>query len=117
MAEYVARRDGYRCVAPCVDGRAGWCHDQWGHIIRRWPRSLEECEGVLTLAHVKDSAEMGNRAPSNPDHLVMLCWGHHEGAGETGKGGAVWGTSHINLEKLRRYLAQFHPLHPRTPEP
>lgn len=76
-----AKATGYRgwgplCVAPSLDGTAGYC------------------EGYTTLDHVKDQPRMGVRAPSDMGHLVSLCHRHHL---ETG-----WATSH--RPELRGYL-------------
>jgi len=113
-ADQVARRDNYRCIAPRIDGQSGWCRDRWGNAITRWPVNRIDRD-KLTFAHVKDAdaQAMGKRAPSDQAHLVLLCWGHHEGAGETG--GYCWGTSRAGLDKQRIYLAGFHTLNPRTP--
>jgi len=105
VAAIVARRDGYRCVTSQLDGRAGWCHDKWGNVITHWRGYIENPDPYLTLAHIKTTLAMGKRAPSDPGHLALICWGHHEGVGE--KGGNVWATKRENLEKLRRYLASF----------
>lgn len=68
----------------------------------------------MSFCHVKDAdgQAMGKRAPSDPDHLLLLCWGHHEGAGESG--GYCWGTSRDGLERQRTYLAQFSTTSSRT---
>lgn len=57
--------------------------------------SPADCEGRLTLDHVKDQPRMGVRAPSDERHLVTLCWGHHLNG---------WATSH--RPALRAYLAR-----------
>lgn len=116
VADIVARRDEFKCVAPRIDGRTGWCHDVWGNVITRWPANRLD-KNKVTIAHVKDAdaQAMGKRAPSDQAHLLLLCWGHHEGAGETG--GYCWGTSRAGLDKQRTYLAGFHALSPRTPMP
>jgi hypothetical protein len=105
VAEAVARRDFYQCVAPRLD-QVGWCHDKWGNLITRWPDRRIDADKV-TFAHVKEADEqaMGSRAKSDTDHLLLLCWGHHLGSGE--RGGYCWGTSRPGLEKQRGYLAQF----------
>ena len=51
------------------------------------------CSGRLTLDHVKDQPRMGKRAPSDPSHLVTLCWHHHLDG---------WATAH--RPELRKYL-------------
>jgi hypothetical protein len=106
MAEQIARRDGYRCVAPEIDRDSGWCRDRWGNVITHWP--ADRLDPVkITIAHVKDAdgQSVGLRAPSDFTHLLLLCWGHHEGAGM--KGGYCWGTSREALDKQRRYLSRF----------
>lgn len=101
--DFVMRRDEYRCVAPRLDGRASYCHDWTGNIILHWPNRPSST--LVTLHHVHDtSGSMGKRAPSDPDHLVVLCWGHHLGYGEQGTGGSIWGTKKENLARIRRYL-------------
>ena len=57
-----------------------------------------ECQGRLTLDHVRDAPMMGKRAPSDPEHLVSLCEFHHTGS----KAGSNWATSH--RPQLREYL-------------
>jgi hypothetical protein len=58
-----------------------------------------DCGGRLTLDHVRDHAAMGGRrAPSDPAHLISLCWHHHLDG---------WATSH--RPALRLYLAQVNP--------
>jgi hypothetical protein len=54
-----------------------------------------QCAGRLTLDHVKDQPRMGKRAPSDLDHLVVLCWHHHLDG---------WATAH--RPELREYLAK-----------
>lgn len=80
----VMLRDGWRCVAP-----------QLG--------APDLCAGRLTLDHVRDQPHVGDpvtkrkgrRAPSDPAHLVTLCWHHHLDG---------WATSH--RPELREYLRQ-----------
>jgi hypothetical protein len=69
----VLERDG-DCLAPRIGAR-------------------DECSGRLTLDHVKDQPMMGKRAPSDPAHLVTICWHHHLDG---------WATSH--RPELRAYL-------------
>lgn len=59
---------------------------------------LETCSGRLTLDHVNDQSMRGKRAPSDEQHLVMLCEEHHLGM----KAGRNWATSH--RPQLREYL-------------
>ena len=113
IAELVARRDRHRCIAPTVDRNVGWCHDRWGHVITRWPVGRIDRDKI-TYAHVKDAdaQAMGKKAPTDPEHLVLLCWGHHEGVGE--RGGYCWGTSRDGLAKQRAYLERYGVMSPRT---
>ena len=74
VAAAVLARDG-RCLAPSLG-------------------ATDPCAGRTTLDHVKDQPRMGRRAPSDPAHLVALCWHHHLESG--------WATSH--RPELRAYL-------------
>lgn len=65
------------CLAPVLD-----------------PTQSGMCSGPSTLDHVKDHPMMGRRAPSDPAHLVTLCYWHHIESG--------WATGHRPL--LRWYL-------------
>lgn len=58
------------------------------------PLGSGPCFGPLTLDHVKEFAMMGKRAPSDPQHLVTICLGHHVEN--------HWATSHRDI--LRTYL-------------
>ena len=88
LHETVLRRDG-GCVAAILDPRHV-CRDQWGRS--HGPHVLE----MMTLDHVQDGyGRMGLRAPSDPAHLVTLCWGAHLLT--------RWATSH--RPELRDYLA------------
>jgi hypothetical protein len=97
VRELVLRRDGGGCVAPVL-GAEDECRDRYGRpaIKTLWP--LSYWPAALTLDHVKDEPRMGKRAPSDPDHLVTLCWHHHLDG---------WATSH--RPELRRYLAETRP--------
>jgi hypothetical protein len=53
------------------------------------------CDGRLTLDHVKSEPRLGKRAPSDLEHLVVLCWHHHLDG---------WATAH--RPELRAYLAE-----------
>jgi hypothetical protein len=66
-----------------------------GCVAPRLDRTAGLYRGALTLDHVKDAPRMGQRAPSDPGHLVTVCAWHHM---ETG-----WATSH--RPELRKYLA------------
>lgn len=90
VAATVLRRDR-GCVAPLVDPLAGPCHNQWGRIMTRTEVGL--CE--------RDHIEGRNRAKvDDAREIVMICPGHHRGAGEQGKGGAVWSTANRPLLRL-----------------
>jgi len=73
MRDAVLTRDG-GCVAPGLG-------------------APDPCAGRLTLDHVKEQPMMGKRAPSDPAHLVSVCWHHHLDG---------WATSH--RPELREYL-------------
>jgi hypothetical protein len=64
------------------------------------PLGSGPCSGQMTLDHVHRHAggTKGKRAPSDPEHLVVLCYGHHQ---ESRKG-SIWATAHRPL--LREYL-------------
>ena len=103
VREFVLRRDEYRCVAPMLDGRAGWCRDIWGNQITHW-RNHDPGPQYLQLNHVKDEGElgMGIKAPTDPDHLVSLCPFHHTGT-------SAWSNwEAVNRRKLRRYLEEIN---------
>ena len=88
IREAVLRRDG-GCVAAILDERH-ICRGQWGdfHAMHDLDR--------MTLDHVQEGyGRMGVRAPSDPAHLVTLCWGAHLLTS--------WATSH--RPELREYLA------------
>jgi hypothetical protein len=88
--EHVMRRDG-GCMAPRLAPKAGQCRDRWGAMVDR------TTERALTLQHLwLDYSVKGKRAPSKPEHLIVMCWGHHEGT--------FWATSHDHLELQRDYL-------------
>ena len=82
----VLRRDG-RCVAAALD-RSHVCRDRWAH--EHAPTAM----GLLTVEHVKDEPMLGRRAPSDPSHMVALCFSAN----------AVehWGSANRRL--LRAYL-------------
>lgn len=97
----VIRRDKRECMAPILDFNAGPCRDRWGQ-----PISVLR-EEHITLDHVKDKPKFGEiekrgpkrknryRAPSDPAHLISLCWGHHLGG---------WATAHRPV--IREYLVR-----------
>lgn len=83
----VLARDG-GCVAAILDP-GHLCRDRWG-----WPHLPARVE-LMTLDHVQEAyGRMGQRAPSDPAHLVTLCWSAHLGG---------WATS--NRPALRAYIA------------
>jgi hypothetical protein len=49
------------------------CRDQWGY-----PHASNDLD-KLTLDHVKDQPRIGRRAPSDPGHLVAMCWASNVG--------------------------------------
>lgn len=87
VAYAVMRRDLRGCVAQRIA------------VVHQW--AITPCDGRLTLDHVRDEPMMGKRAPSDPGHLVTLCWHHHLDG---------WATSH--REELRSYLRSFLPPDP-----
>jgi len=88
IREAVLRRDSL-CVAWIID-KGHICRDQWGR--EHFPSRLD----LMTLDHVQEGyGRMGVRAPSDPAHLVTLCWGAHLLTS--------WATSH--RPELREYLA------------
>lgn len=103
VRRFVILRDKRECMAPVLDFNAGPCRDKWGQVVTVLR------EEHLTLDHVKDKPKFGDRvekrgaerkhryrAPSTPEHLICLCWGHHLGG---------WATSHRTV--IRDYLATF----------
>jgi hypothetical protein len=88
IREAVLLRDR-RCVASVLEP-GHWCRDRWGRDHRT--DDLDK----MTLDHVQEGyGRMGVRAPSDPAHLVTLCWGAHLLT--------HWATSH--RPALRDYLA------------
>lgn len=92
-------RDGHRCIAPQIDGRAGWCRDAFGNIITTW-RSYDPGPQYLQMSHTKSEGElaMGKKADSDERHLVCLCPFHHTGT----QAGSNWEATH--RDQIRRYL-------------
>ena len=89
IREAVLLRDG-GCVASILDP-THLCQDEWG-----WRIGPDYLDG-MTLDHVQEIyGRMGVRAPSDPAHLVTLCWGAHLLT--------HWATSH--RPELREYLAR-----------
>ena len=77
------------CVAPMLD-----------------PLGSGPCLGRMTLDHVhrQHGGMMGKRAPSDPEHLVVLCARHHLGEGD--KGGRIWVAGKRTL--IRAYLTAIY---------
>lgn len=76
------------CVAAWLETDHG-CRNAWGYP--HLPGDLAQ----LTLDHIQSGGgRMGKRAPSDPDHLVSLCYSAHLGG---------WATAHRRA--LRLYLA------------
>ena len=90
VRQQVLERDHFVCVAPALDRDAGPCGDKWGNVGDVPIAELE-------LDHVGEM-RMGKAAPTDTDHLVTLCWRHHQGL----KAGRNWATSHRPM--LRAYL-------------
>jgi hypothetical protein len=89
----VLTRDGFMCRAPFLDTTTDPCRDRWGDAVVIGTRAYHD---ALTLDHVQSSGgRMGKRAPSDPAHLVTLCWHHHLNG---------WATSHRPM--LREYLTR-----------
>src|SRR5262245_56717306 len=66
VRDYVLRRDG-RCLASRItEGHV--CRDRYGNVHAPTDQLR------LTVDHVKEEARLGRRAPSDPAHLVALCW-------------------------------------------
>ena len=103
-------RDNYRCMAPQLDGNAGWCKDAWGHIITRWPR-YDRGPQYLQMSHVKDedAPMMGKKATSDRYHLITLCPWHHEGT----EAGSNWEAR--NRNRIRRHLERIYGLVRKDP--
>lgn len=84
----VLERDG-RCIRSRMDS-GHECRDIFGNPHD--PRRLD----LLQLDHIQEGyGRMGKRAPSDPAHLVTLCWSAHLGG---------WATA--NRPALRAYLAE-----------
>ena len=65
------------------------CRDRWGQP--HMPTALHLC----TLEHVKTDLRMGVRAPSDPAHLVTMCWSGNLGP-----------PSKVQRQAIRAYLAE-----------
>lgn len=99
----VLMRDGYRCIAPEIDGRAGWCRDAWGNPITQWP-AYDRGPQYVQMSHTKDQGElaMGKKAPPDMAHLVTLCPFHHTGT----VAGSNWEAVHRN--QIRKWLSEIY---------
>jgi hypothetical protein len=104
----VLRRDGYRCIAPELDSRAGWCRDSWGHQIVRWP-PRDMGPQYLQMSHTKAEGElaMGKKAPNTPEYLVTLCPWHHTGTAA----GSNWEAVH--RDQIRKFLRNLYDVRKR----
>lgn len=91
VAAHVLERDR-GCVAAGL-GAPDACAGKWGGPAIATLIPLTYYRSALTLDHVKDAPRMGKRAPSDPAHLVVLCWHHHMDG---------WATAH--RPELREYL-------------
>ena len=96
---FVLDRDDFRCIAPQIDGKAGWCRDIWGNRITHWTRR-DPGPVYLQMSHTKDRGDlaMGQKAPPDAMHLVSLCPFHHTGT----SAGSNWEA--VNRERIRRYI-------------
>jgi hypothetical protein len=99
----VLRRDGYRCVAPTIDGKAGWCRDVWGNPIIRWP-STDTGPAYLQMSHTKAQGElvMSKKAESVAENLITLCPFHHTGT----EAGSNWEAR--NRNRIRKWLEDMY---------
>lgn len=99
----VLRRDGYRCIAPQLDPKAGGCRDAFGNVITKTFRG-DPGPKFLQMSHTKDEGElsMSMKAPTDPQHLVTLCPFHHTGT----KAGSNWEA--VNRDGIRRHLSQLY---------
>ena len=69
----VLRRDGQCIIAKLHLEPGHICRNRWG--TAHAPTDLHQ----LTVEHVKDHLAMGKRAPSDPAHLVAMCWAGNVG--------------------------------------
>jgi hypothetical protein len=99
----VLSRDGFRCIAPQLDGLAGWCRDVWGNPITSWP-NYDRGPQFLQMSHTKAEGElsMSMKAPSTQEYLVSLCPHHHTGT----TAGSNWEA--VNRNKIRRFLDRIY---------
>lgn len=99
----VVRRDEYRCQAPRIDGRCGWCRDIWGNVITHWP-NRDPGPQYLQMSHTKDRDKLAlsKKAPHDPAHLISLCPWHHTGT----QGGSNWEAVH--REEIRKFLEELY---------
>jgi hypothetical protein len=90
LHEYILKRDKC-CILYRMD-RRHICRDRWNTSHSPYDTSR------LTLDHVKDNLMMGLRAPSDPHHLVAMCFSGNVGV-----------PSKEVREAERAYLAQVEP--------
>jgi hypothetical protein len=88
LYDEVMARDNWMCLAPSLD-----------------PSASGTCSGPLTLDHVKDFAMMGDRAPHDALHLLVLCMFHNNDG---------WASSHRDIE--RRYLMRVNKVNCQAPD-
>ena len=86
---YVLLRDKRCFLAKIEEGHL--CRDRWGR-----QHDSDDLER-LTLDHVKDGPMMGRRAPSDPAHLVALCYSEN-----------VRGPSKVTRAAERSYLHEIN---------
>ena len=96
MRAIILDLDDYTCVAPRLGAQMP-CRSRFGAIAR--PGEFLELDHVPDLGTTKKGMSVagprrGQRAPSDRDHLVTLCGGHHES----------WATGH--RDELREYIAR-----------
>jgi hypothetical protein len=88
-------------MAPVLDtALTTECRDNWG--ARILTDSYTALQQVMELDHVPDETAMGKRAPSDANHLIVLCPYHHRASG--------WATSKRGRELERQYLRSLRPL-------
>lgn len=92
LREAVLLRDR-QCVLRTYDA-AHACYDAWGEA-----HASDDLD-KLTLEHVKDKLRMGQRAPSDPSHLVALC----------GFRNAIRPPTKVERSWMREYLRRVAPV-------
>ena len=98
---FVLRRDGWKCIAPQVDGHSDWCRDMWGNVITHWP-ARDRGPQYVQMSHIKmaDELAMGKKAPPDAHHLVTLCPWHHNAT----VAGSNWEARH--RDTIRKHLME-----------